>query len=70
MVVWFQFYQHYKRKHGIADIHKEEQKMLEYRTFSADTGLGYQKTKKVCTILRTVIEVMKLPFYSIHTILI
>ncbi|PWA72447.1 serine-threonine/tyrosine-protein kinase catalytic domain-containing protein [Artemisia annua] len=53
------FYQNYKRKHRVDEILKEEQKMLEPGTFSADMGLRSQETKKVFTTLKALVEVME-----------
>ncbi|XP_076929040.1 callose synthase 10-like isoform X1 [Bidens hawaiensis] len=56
------FYQRYKRKHRVDEIQREEQKLLESGTFSADMdGLGFrsQETKKVFTTLRALVEVME-----------
>ncbi|PWA59606.1 glucan synthase-like 8 [Artemisia annua] len=49
------FYQHYKRKHRVDEILKEEQKMLESGTFR----LRSQETKNVFTTLRALVEVME-----------
>ncbi|GKA75089.1 serine-threonine/tyrosine-protein kinase catalytic domain-containing protein [Tanacetum coccineum] len=53
------FYQHYKRKHRVDEMQKEEQKMLESGTFSADMGLRSQETKKVFTTLRALVEALE-----------
>ncbi|XP_076901976.1 callose synthase 10-like [Bidens hawaiensis] len=56
------FYQRYKRKHRVDEIQREEQKLLESGTFSADMdGLGFRsrETKKVFTTLRALVEVME-----------
>nr|GEV05479.1 callose synthase 10 [Tanacetum cinerariifolium] len=53
------FYQLYKRKHRVDEIQKEEQRMLESGTFSADMGLRSQQTKKAFTTLRALVEVLE-----------
>lgn len=55
------FYQRYKRMHRVDEIQREEQKMLESGTFSADMGgLGLRsETKKVFTTLRALVEVLE-----------
>lgn len=56
------FYQRYKRMHRVDEIQREEQKMLESGTFSADMGglgLRSQETKKVFTTLRALVEVLE-----------
>ena len=53
------FYQHYKRKHRVDEIQKEEQRMLESGTFSADMGLRSQETKKAFATLRALVEVLE-----------
>ncbi|KAI3499518.1 hypothetical protein L1887_35319 [Cichorium endivia] len=56
------FYQRYKRIHKVDEIQREEQRMLESGTFSADMGglgLRSQETKKVFTTLRALVEVME-----------
>ncbi|KAK9066428.1 hypothetical protein SSX86_013750 [Deinandra increscens subsp. villosa] len=55
------FYQRYKRKHRVDEMQREEQRLLESGTFSADMdgmGLRSQETKKVFTTLRALVEVM------------
>ncbi|XP_071712426.1 callose synthase 10 [Rutidosis leptorrhynchoides] len=52
------FYQRYKRVHRVDEIQKEQKKMLESGTFSANMG-GSQETKKVFATLRALVEVME-----------
>ncbi|KAI3727018.1 hypothetical protein L1987_66825 [Smallanthus sonchifolius] len=56
------FYLRYKRKHRVDEIQRQEQKLLESGTFSADmdgSGLRSRETKKVFTTLRALVEVME-----------
>ncbi|KAJ0755182.1 putative 1,3-beta-glucan synthase [Helianthus annuus] len=56
------FYQRYKRRHRVDEIQREEQKLLESGTFSADMdglGLRSRETKKVFATLRALVEVME-----------
>ncbi|XP_024969515.1 callose synthase 10 isoform X4 [Cynara cardunculus var. scolymus] len=56
------FYQRYKRVHRVDEIMREERRMLESGTFSADMGglgLRSQETRKVFTTLRALVEVME-----------
>ncbi|MFS7971643.1 putative 1,3-beta-glucan synthase [Helianthus anomalus] len=56
------FYQRYKRRYRVDEIQREEQKLLESGTFSADMdglGLRSRETKKVFATLRALVEVME-----------
>ncbi|XP_024168978.1 callose synthase 10 [Rosa chinensis] len=55
----WEFYQRYKRRHHLEDIQREEERMRESGTFSANFG-GYNEMKKTIAILRALIEVMEL----------
>ncbi|KAK1433883.1 hypothetical protein QVD17_10801 [Tagetes erecta] len=56
------FYQRYKRKHRVDELQREQQRLLESGTFSAETdslGLRSRETRKVFTTLRALVEVME-----------
>lgn len=56
------FYQHYKKKHRVDDIQKEEQKWKESGTFTANLGhleLRASEMKRVFATLRALIDVME-----------
>ncbi|KAK9926727.1 hypothetical protein M0R45_023940 [Rubus argutus] len=54
----WEFYQRYKRRHHLEDIQREEQRLHESGTFSANFG-EYIEMKKTIAILRALVEVME-----------
>ncbi|EPS74044.1 hypothetical protein M569_00712, partial [Genlisea aurea] len=58
----WQFYNNYKRRHRVEDIQREEQKLRESGTFSADIGkfeIRLSEMKRVFATLRALVEVME-----------
>ncbi|XP_031403212.1 callose synthase 10 isoform X2 [Punica granatum] len=55
----WEFYQRYRRRNRVDDLQREEQRLRESRTFSANFGGMYSDMRRIFSTLRALIEVME-----------